>query len=262
MVPAPTSAQAVEATQRPAPTATAAAAALPTAIVASPTPLTETRAVELEWPPQMRLGDSDLIRLALIPVDGGYSVTTEFPDHVTVTSTVPVARPGGYDVSAVARLDAAGFEVSPTGEQSLGLPLDEAVTWRWTLTPRTAGTHRLSVILLLRWTPQPGNPNPQRETLVYSKGVEVRVLSFLGLTATQAAGAGVAGLFLGGTLSLPLAAYLLKPRRARLQAFAPNRALVIEPHPAFHLNADETALLQILVRRYARLVLEAEFRSG
>ncbi|MGH2523963.1 MAG: hypothetical protein ACRDH2_15765, partial [Anaerolineales bacterium] len=243
------------------PTTLPAATSTPAATQAA-TPAAEERVVELEWPPQMRLGDSDLIRLSLIPFKDGYLVTTEFADHQTVTSTVPVARSGGYDLSAVARLDATGFVFSPPGEQALGLPPEEPATWRWTLTPRTAGQHRLSIALRLRWTPQPGNPNPLRETQIYSKGLEVRVTSFFGLTTRQAAFTGLVGLAFGSTLSLPLAAYLLRPRRKLLQGVQANPALVIEPHPSLTLAPEDAALLRALFRRYARLVLEAEFRSG
>ncbi len=228
----------------------------------TPTVLAESRIIELEWPPQMRLGDSDVIRLALIPSDEGYVVTTEFPDHTTLTHTITITRPGGYDLFGVARLDAAGFSVAPEGEQTLTLPLNESVTWRWTITPHGAGQHRLSITLALRWSPQPGNPSATRETQVYSRALQIQVLSFFGLTAGQATGAGLTGLVLGGVLSLPLAAHLLRPRRPRLLTARPNAALVIEPHPAFKLDAEENALLQTLFRRYARLVLEAEFRSG
>lgn len=228
----------------------------------TPTSLAEPRVLELEWPPQMRLGDSDVIRLALIPSDAGYVVTTEFPDHTTLTNTITVTRPGGYDLFGIARLDAAGFSVAPEGEQALTLPVNESVTWRWTITPRGAGQHRLSITLALRWSPQAGNPNTPIVTQVYSRALQIQVLSFFGLTPGQATGAGLTGLVFGGVLSLPLAAYLLRPRRPRLLTARPNAALVIEPHPAFKLDTEESALLQTLFRRYARLVLEAEFRSG
>lgn len=268
--------QAAEATSAPAPTTAPSTADTSAGVTHTPpaTPVhlpsttpeagvpTEWRVLELEWPAQMRLGDSDVIRLALIPSDEGYVVTTEFPDHTTLTQTLSVTRPGGYDLFGAARLDAAGFAMEPEGEQTLTLPPNESVTWRWTITPRGAGQHRLSVTLALHWSPQPGNPHPPYNLQVYSRAFQIQVLSFFGLTPGQAAGAGVAGLMFGGVLSWPLAVHLLRPRRARLLTARPNAALVIEPHPAFKLGADENMLLQTLFRRYARLVLEAEFRSG
>ncbi|MDX1435841.1 MAG: hypothetical protein R3335_03455, partial [Anaerolineales bacterium] len=44
-----------------------------------PTPVVETRLIELEWPTTMRLGDSDVVRLALVPDEEGYRLLAEFP---------------------------------------------------------------------------------------------------------------------------------------------------------------------------------------
>ncbi len=230
-----------------------------------PTPalLVEERQVELEWPPRMRLGDSDVVRLSLVPSQEGYTVTTEFPDHATVTGTVPVARPGGFDLAAVARLDATGFVFTPEGEQPRGLPLDEPVTWRWSLTPRVPGQHRLAVTLTLRWTPSSGTTGPVRESQVYSRSLEVRVISFLGLTQTQATATGLVGLVFGSGLGLlALRSHALRRPRQGLRAVLPNLALVIEPHPAVQLSSAERGLMQACFRRYARLVVESEFHSG
>jgi hypothetical protein len=224
----------------------------------------EHRLVELEWPAQMRLGDSDIVRLALIPSEEGYVAEVEFPDHEIVTGTVPVERPGGYDLAAVARLDGVGFDFSPQGDQAFGLPMGQVAAWRWAISPARAGQHRISISLKLVWVPQAGNPNPGRETLIYSRGLDVRVTSFLGLTTWQAAATGLAGLAFGGGLSVPLLAYAIRPARLRsaLRTLAPNPALVIEAQPRFELSPTETALLRALFGHYARLTLEAEFRSG
>ena len=74
--------------------------------------------VELEWPQQMRLGDSDIVRLALIPAQEGYVVSAEFPEHETITRTVRVRRPGGYDLAAIARLDGVGVRPIAPGRSS------------------------------------------------------------------------------------------------------------------------------------------------
>jgi len=260
--PAPTAAPAAGPTTTAVPPQTSAPTYYPTAVAPTPTSVPEAHVVELEWPPRMRLGDSDLVRLALVPYKDGYLVTTEFPEHQTVTSTVAVSRPGGYDVLAVARLDGTGFDLAPTGEQAQGLPADTTITWRWTLLPRSAGQQRLSLTLTLRWIPQAGNPNPMKETRIYSKGFEIQVMSFLGLTVPQAVGSGLAGLVLGATLSLPLMVWLWQPRRKLLRTLRPNPRLAIEPYPGLSLGADEQTLMRALFGHYGRLVLEAEFRSG
>ena len=210
----------------------------------------------------MRLGDSDVVRLSLIPSKDGYVVTTEFPEHQTVTNTVRVERPGGYELSAVARLDGVGFVISPQEEQARGLPIGEVVTWRWTLSPRAPGQQRLNLGLLLRWTPSPGASGPFRESEVFSKSLDVRVASFFGLTQAQALTTGLIGLIFGGSLSLAALTYRVRLPRAILQAFTPNASLVVEPHPTINLSPRDRSLLQVLFRRYARVVVETEFRSG
>ena len=267
-IPAPTSAPPPTFTQAPQPTQAAPTSPAPsptpapTQIGPTPTAIVEGRVVELEWPPQMRLGDSDVVRLSLIPSKDGYTVTTEFPEHTAVTSTVSVARPGGYDLSAVGRLEGVGFTISPTSEQVYSLPPGETVAWRWTLTPDAPGQHRLAVSLVLRWTPLPETSGFIHDSQAYSKGLDVRVTSFLGLTKGQAMATGFIGLIFGGGLSLMALTYRVRLPRPALQILSPNTALAIEPHPNIELHAHERLLLQTLFRRYARVVVESEFRSG
>lgn len=267
---AATSAPTLRATQAAAPTQAPAATSAPqpttTRIIPlptlAPTTISEKRIIELEYPAQMRLGDSDIIRIALIPTKDGFTVTTEFPDHQVVTDTVTVARPGGYDLFAVARLDAIGFDLSPQAEQTQVVNPEDRVTWRWSLTPRSAGQQRLSISIKLQWRPQANNPNSIRETTIYSKGLNVLVTSFFGLTTRQAAMMGMIGLGVGFTFSLPLAAYLMRSRRKTLRSLIPNLSLTIEHNPAIELSASDTTLLRALFQRYKRITLEKEFRSG
>lgn len=220
--------------------------------------------IEVEWPPRVRLGDSDIVRLSIIPSAQALTVTTEFGNHTTVTQTVTVQRPAGYDLFAVARLDAAGFSSEPAGEQAQALPAGQAVTWRWTLRPLNAGQQRIALNLRLRWQPQAGNNNPPRDTVIYDQGLTIDVLSLLGLTSRELAMAGIFGLVFGGTLSLPLAAYWVAPRRARtlLQVIRPNPAVSLELPPGLILSAAEAELLRALFTHYQRLIIEAEFGSG
>jgi hypothetical protein len=225
---------------------------------ATPTVALEARVVELEWPARMRLGDSDGVRLSLIPSTDGYTITTEFPDNTTLTQTVTVARVAGYELYGVARLDGVGFEVAPAAEQLLPLPQGDAATWRWTLTPRDSGQHRLIVDLRLRWVPA-GAGGLGREAQIYSRTLTVEVTSFLGLTARQAMWMGMFGLTVGSGLSVMA---LFVRTRPRPRAPAPNTALAVEPPAGLALSAEERTLLQTLFRRYSRLMIESEFRSG
>jgi hypothetical protein len=242
-------------------TATPARTEIP-ASEAAPTVIVEARLVELEWPAAVRLGESDVVRLALIPSHQGYVIQADFPEHPVLTQTVPIERPAGYALSAIARLDATGFETSPADEQEYALPVGESVVWRWSLTPRAAGQQRVTVSLTLRWQPNPGNRAGERRVALFSRSLQIQVLSFLGLTRLQALAGGFVGLFMGGGLGL--AALLSRGRAPRriLQILAPNPALTIEPRPGLGLSAHERALFAALFQRYARITLEQEFLSG
>jgi hypothetical protein len=253
LLPPPTSAP--QATPLP-PLATAPLQPTPTAII-------EERMVEVEWPPTMRLGDSDVVRLALVPTLEGYVVKAEYPEHQVITQTVTVERPGGYELYAVARLDGVGFEIAPNGEQPQYLAPGQQVSWRWSLTPRSAGSQRLLVHLVLRWEPAGDGSGSLRQVVAYSQGLDVRVVSLFGLTQLQAFAAGLFGLVFGGGLSL-FALVFMRPRTVRrlMQISEPNPSLTIELPPGLALAPQERALLQTLFQRYGRLVIKDEFLSG
>jgi hypothetical protein len=250
----------------PPPAISSTVAPLPTQPAILPTPHIEAHLVELEWPDRLRLGDSDVVRLALIPSEEGYQVVADFPEHQTDTRGVQVERIAGYDLWAVARLDAVGFQLSPQGEQARLLPQDERVTWVWTLRPLAPGQQRLSVALLVRWVPAAANAaanaDATRQAEIYSRGLDVAVSSFFGLSRGQAMTGGFLGLLVGGGLCLLALVYASQPSRPSLEAGLPNPDLTIELAPGIALPDDERRLLQVLFRRYARLVLELEFLSG
>ena len=236
------------------------ATTLPTVI--APTAIVEKRVVELEWPSQMHLGDSDVVRLALIPSEDGYTVSTDFPDHNTQSQDIQVQHPGGYELYGAARLAGVGFEISPEAEQERMLPLGEKVTWLWSLRPHSPGQQRMSVTLLLRWKPIPGSARLLRESEAFSRSLQVSVDSFFGLSRGQAMTGGFLGLFLGGGISLFALVSFFLPASAGLRVVVPNPVMVIEPAPGLSLSKEEEGLLRSLFNRYGRLVLKSEFLSG
>ncbi|RMF48581.1 MAG: hypothetical protein D6755_03630, partial [Anaerolineae bacterium] len=240
----------------------------------APTLQVEAHAVEVEWPGRMYLGDSDIVRLSLVPSEDGYQITAEFPEHRTLTQDVPVVRQAGYELYAAARLDGVGFEIAPAGEQVSLLPENQVVTWHWSLTPRRPGRQRLTIHLQMRWEPLPGTPGEARQAAAYSRGLDVQVDSFFGLTRQQA----MFVLWLGVALLGSGAAALVTRRRgatnrspqgtrqpsiavaARLQS--PNPSVHIEKPQGLQLSSAEATLLQALFHRYARLQIQQEFLSG
>ena len=230
--------------------------------LSTPSPLVELRVVELEWPTRIRLGESDVLRLALVPSVDGYTAQADFTEHPLETQQVKIQRPPGYRLSGLARLDGPGFEISPAGEQLRLVPPNETVTWRWSLSPRASGRQRLSISLLLRWEPEDGQTGSVRESSAFGRALEIQVSSFLGLGKPQAGLLGLLAALLGGGIGL-FAVFGLRPSKPLpLRSLSPNPALTIEPASGMSLSPEETRLLQALFRRYARLVLESEFLSG
>ncbi len=267
LAPYPTAAPPTTAPATSAPAATGVPATVeptfPPAGQPTPGPTVESRMVELEWPAGLRLGESDLVRLSLVPYAGGYTVKAEFPEHEVQSQPVKVTRVAGFTLSGSARLDGVGFDISPAGEQEQALPADETVTWRWTLQGRASGQQRLSIQLVLHWTPEVGNTASPRQVVAFSRGLDVQVSSFLGLSQPQALGTGFISLLAG--LGLSLGAVILRPagkRRPRLKVLSPNPSLEIEPYPGLQLSSEESGLLKSLFGRYSRLALEGEFLSG
>ncbi len=241
----------------------------PTLPIITSTPVIEARVVEVEWPQTLHLGDSDVVRMALIPTKGGYSITTEFPDHRTITQDVPVIRPEGYELFGVGRLNGVGFTIAPSDDQVRSLPLDDSVVWHWSLTPQQPGRQRITVTLLLRWVPLAGSGGTTREAVAYSKGLEIRVRSFFGLTRRQAMTTGLFGAVFGSGMSLYALIYRptgtgrkIKHPVRTLSTLEPNPELVIECPSDILLSDHEEGLLKSLFSRYARLVLQSEFLSG
>lgn len=238
----------------------------PTAPPMTPTPLVEERLIEIEWPGSLRLGDSDIVRLSLVPTAGGYAAEVEYPEHELQSQPVDVPYRPGYEALAVARLDAAGMTVEPSGDQTRRLAQGVAAVWRWTVFPGSAGRHRMNLLLTLFWVPlEPGGKGG--ETVLWQGGLEVRVEAPLGLSAPQARALGLAGALLGGVLTLPLAEFvarrrLERARARRLRSLRPNQDLLLEPMPGLSLQKEERALLQAVFKAYDRLVIETRFASG
>ncbi|OGO32106.1 MAG: hypothetical protein A2Z16_01445 [Chloroflexi bacterium RBG_16_54_18] len=223
----------------------------------------EDRQLQVAWPVQVRLGESDVVRLTLVPAHLSYLLVTEFSDHREITHTLVVTPYEGYELFAAARLDGVNFLVSPQGDQVQYLAADQPVEWRWSISPLRPGNQRLSVALRLKWVPEASHL-PERDITVYSAGLDIRVASFLGLTQAQAFLGGLFGIFFGGALSLFALVLLPKPvqKQGRLRDQAPNPSLAIDLPAGLSIAGQERALLTSLFQRYARLVIKQEFSSG
>ena len=266
MTPAP--AAAAEPTRAMATAALPAAASRPTSepspVAVTPLPVIEQQVVELEWPPAIKYGESDVIRLTLIPDKDGYIAKTEFADHTTQSQVVSVKRTPGFTLYGVARMDGVSFDLSPAGDQKYLLPEAESVTWRWSISPKSIGKQRVSISLVLRWEPEPGTNGSVREALAFSRGLNIQVTSFFGLTRSQASSTGFFGLVAGCFLSL--AGFFWRKRGPILSGgiteSPPSTSLILETGNDITLANEDSALLRTLFSRHERVILEDEFLSG
>jgi hypothetical protein len=166
--------------------------------------LSETRMLTLEYPPRIRAGDSDQIRL-----------TFETDSNGTLTATAATAGnqpqreiiqiPNIYEthyVIAEARLDMAGIQISPLGLVSQSLQPGQTLTFTWSIRAEEPATHRGTVWFYLRYVPIDGGPE-QRQALSAQK-IEIEAVNFLGLKAQTARWLGAAGIAVSFILGQPI----------------------------------------------------------
>ncbi len=248
------------------PPATEIPPATSTAPIPTSTPFIEERFIEVEWPKNLNLGDSDIIRLALVPTTSGYVAQLEYPEHTVELEDVEVPYLSGYEALAIARLDVVGMDIQPTGDQAQNLVEGKSLSWRWTIYPQSAGRHRLSLGLRLRWEPI-GEGGPINEVSLWQTGLEVIVEAPFGLTAPQARVLGIAGVLVGSVLVLPFAELaarqrLERARARRIRRVQPNKNLEFDVGHSISLSTTEVSLLQGLFENYARIVVETRYSSG
>jgi hypothetical protein len=202
-----------ESTAMPLPTATAGS------VTSQPQPaITESRRLTLEFPPQIRLGEGDIIRLTLEVDDlGNLTPTAEIEGHEVTGETIEI--PNLYEthkVTAEARLDLAGVDVQPSDLISEPLTQGQSATFYWSVRPREAGLYRGTIWLHLRFVDR-SSGEESRKT-VSAQMVEIEAVNLLGLPLGVVRGMGAVGSVLGGVLGFPfledIIRFVLKRRKS------------------------------------------------
>ena len=178
----------------------------PTAIPRLP----EQRRLTLEFPPKIRAGDSDIVRLTLEVDDLGNITPTAEIDGNEVTGKVVRTSDlhETHNVIAEAKIDMAGIEIVPAELISEPLLRGESVTFYWSIRPENAGEYRGRVWLYLRFVPKDGGAEMVRT--ISSQFIEINATTLLGFKAGPARTVGAIGSFLGTILALPFADDVLK----------------------------------------------------
>lgn len=154
--------------------------------------LSRAHILTLEYPPLIRAGDSDQIRLT-------FATDSNQPQR----ETIPTANIyETHYVVAEARLDMVGAQISPPGLVSQSLQPGQTVTFTWSIRAEEPTTQRGTVWFYLRYAPIDGGPE-QRQALS-AQAIEIETVNFLGLKAQTARWLGAAGIAISFILGQPI----------------------------------------------------------
>lgn len=185
---------------------------LPTGLPAfTPQPaINESRRLTLEFPPAIRAGDSDIVRLTLEVDDlGSITPTAQFEGNV-VTGEV-VQFPDLYEshhVIAESRFDIAGGEIRPTDLINVPLAKGQTATFQWSIRPPDVGAYRGTIWLYLRFVDKL-NGEESRIT-VSAQIVEIEAVNLVGLSGSAARTVGFIGSIVGTVIGFPFLEDIVK----------------------------------------------------
>ena len=172
--------------------------------------LPEKRFLSLEFPPRIRAGDSDIVRLTLEADDlGNFTPTAETSGNVITGKVVEV--PNLYEthqVIAEARFDIAGMDVRPSDIISTPISQGQAAVFYWSVRPQEVGHYRGTIWLSLRYIDKLTGEETRKT--VSAQIVEIEAVNLLGLPANLVRATGMAGSVIGMVLSIPFFESLLK----------------------------------------------------
>ncbi len=175
-----------------------------------PPAIPEMRMLTLEFPPKIRAGDADVVKLILAVDDNGNLTPTVSVEGNQVQGQV-LSIPNLYDshnILAEARLDMAGVDVRPPDTVSETLLPGQKVTFYWSVLPAEVGRFKGTVWFYLHFIPK-GSGLESRQALS-AQPIEIEATSFLGLRANPARWLGIAGTFISSVLGFPFLEAVIK----------------------------------------------------
>ena len=197
--PASSSTQPVIAPTQGAITPTAA----PTVIVTAQPEIPERRLLTLEFPPKIRAGDSDIVRLTLqVDQSGNITPTAAVGGNVITGEVIEI--PNLYEthhVIAEARIDMAGVQVTPPDMSHQTLSPGQTVMFAWSIRPEQVGIYRGTVWLFLRFVDKVSGDDAQKA--VSAQSVEIDAVNFFGISARVVRIVGGFGSIVGAVVGFP-----------------------------------------------------------
>jgi len=198
-------------------TEAAAMPEVPTTTIAAvkPTPVElvhhENRLIEIEWPAQMRVGDSDVIRLSLVMDEQGLiTPTAVIEGHEVMGEAVKI--PNLYETHnlvAEARLDLLGIESLPKGTISEPLSPGKTVNFYWNIQSHAAGVFRGTLWLHVNIVPRGDDGQIERVALL-AKPIEIESTTILGMSSQFARIFSLSGSLLSTIIGFPFLESILK----------------------------------------------------
>lgn len=172
--------------------------------------INESRRLTLEFPPTIRAGDSDIVRLTL-EVDelGNITPTAQFEGNVVTGEVIQI--PNLYEshhVIAESRFDMAGVEMQPTDLINVTLAQGQSATFLWSIRPRDVGVYRGTIWLYMRFVDKL-NGEESRIT-VSAQIVEIQAVNLVGLSGSAARTAGFIGSIVGTVIGFPFLEDIVK----------------------------------------------------
>lgn len=179
----------------------------------------ERRFLALEFPPKIRAGDSDIVRLTLKMDDSGNITPTAVVDGNVVTGEV-IEIPNLYEthhVVAEAQFDMAGMQISPPDTTSQTLSPGQSIQFFWSIRPAEVGTYRGTVWLFLRFVDKVSGEESRRA--VSAQMVEIEAVNLFGVPAKLVRSVGGVGSVVGAVVGFPffedIVKFLFKKRPKR-----------------------------------------------
>ncbi len=171
----------------------------------------ENRMIEIEWPAQMRVGDSDVIRLSLVMDELGIITPTAVIEGHEVMGE-PVKIPNLYETHnlvAEARLDLLGIESLPKGTISEPLSPGKTINFYWNIQSHTAGIYRGTLWLHVNIVPRGDDGQIERVALL-AKPIEIESTTILGMSSQIARIFSLSGSVLSTIIGFPFLESILK----------------------------------------------------
>jgi hypothetical protein len=179
----------------------------------------ERRFLTLEFPPRIRAGDSDIVRLILNMDDSGNITPTAVMEGNVVTGEV-IEIPNLYETHHVvveASFDIAGVQVAPPDLSSQTLSPGQSIMFFWSIRPQEVGIYRGTVWLFLRFVDKVSGE--ESRTAISAQMVEIEAVNLFGVPAKVVRTVGGVGTVIGAVVGFPffedIVKFLFKRRKGQ-----------------------------------------------